>query len=91
MCVYVWDKKTDTVFTYFSDCVSIVLEELSGGTLSGVLERRGREVLPRGRALEIARQLISALEYIHEDLSPYAMIIHRGFYYLPSCLHIHTY
>ena len=56
----------------------IVLEELGGGTLFDVLENRGGELLPRGRALDIACQLICAFKYIHEDLSPYAMIIHRG-------------
>jgi len=58
--------------------VCIVLEELSGGTLSDLLERRRGEPLPCGRVLDIARQLISAMQYLHEDISPYAMIIHRG-------------
>ena len=54
-----------------------VLEGLGGGTLSDVIDKRGG-LLPRGMALDIARQLISALQYLHEDLSPFAMMIHRG-------------
>ena len=56
----------------------IVLEALGGGTLSDVIDRAQGTLLPHGRALDIAYQLISALHYIHEDLSPYAMMIHRG-------------
>ena len=55
----------------------VVLEPLAGGTLSEVIERHGNN-LPPWKALNIARQLISALKYLHEDLSPYAMIVHRG-------------
>lgn len=55
----------------------VVLEHLAGGTLSEVIERFGNNLPPR-KALDVARQLISALKYLHEDLSPYAMIVHRG-------------
>eukprot|EP01035_Chromulina_nebulosa_P027405 gene27405-36046_t len=50
----------------------IVLEELGGGTLSDMIERRGG-ILPRGQALDFARQLACALQHLHEDLSPFAM------------------
>ena len=59
-------------------CTLIVLETLGGGTLSDVIEGAQGTLLPRGRALDIAHQLISAIHYLHEELSPYAMMIHRG-------------
>eukprot|EP01036_Dinobryon_divergens_P032540 gene32540-42153_t len=55
----------------------MVLEKLGGGTLSDVIEKHGG-LLPRWSALDIALQLITALQYLHEELSPFAMIIHRG-------------
>lgn len=55
----------------------VVLEQLGGGTLFELLEIHKR-ALPLRTALDIAHQLVSALHYLHEDLSPYAMIIHRG-------------
>eukprot|EP01036_Dinobryon_divergens_P030328 gene30328-39557_t len=55
----------------------MVLETLGGGTLSDVIEGAQGTLLPRGRALDIAHQLISAIHYLHEELSPYAMMIHR--------------
>ena len=55
----------------------VVLEQLGGGTLSELIEIR-KSTLPLRTALNIAHQLVSALKYLHEDLSPYAMIIHRG-------------
>ena len=63
------------VYVYVS--LPIVLEELGGGTLPELIERKGG-ILPRGQALDIARQLACALQHIQEDLSPFAMIIHRG-------------
>lgn len=57
--------------------IPTVLEELGRGTLSDLIEKQGG-LLSRWMALDIARQLISALQYLHEDLSPFAMIIHRG-------------
>eukprot|EP01036_Dinobryon_divergens_P033698 gene33698-43555_t len=54
----------------------VVLELLGGGTLSELIEFQKR-TLPLQTALDIAHQLISALKYLHEDLNPYAMIIHR--------------
>ena len=65
-----------SIFLYFP--LIIVLEELGGGTLSDMIERRRGAILPRGQALDIARQLACALQHIQEDLSPFAMIIHRG-------------
>ena len=59
-----------------------VLEELCGGTLHDMLDKRCGKLLPRGRALDIAYQLTSALKYLHEDLSSYTMILHRGIIYL---------
>ena len=59
-----------------------MLEELEEGTLADVIESRAG-ILPVVRALEIARQLACALQYLHEDLSPFAMIVHRGA--LSSC------
>eukprot|EP01036_Dinobryon_divergens_P032716 gene32716-42364_t len=55
----------------------IVLEELGGGTLSEMIEKRRGGILPCGQALDIARQLACALQHLQEDLSPFAMIIHR--------------
>eukprot|EP01036_Dinobryon_divergens_P027845 gene27845-36686_t len=54
----------------------VVLEQLGGGTLSELIEIR-KSTLPLRTALNIAHQLVSALKYLHEDLSPYAMIVHR--------------
>eukprot|EP01035_Chromulina_nebulosa_P027892 gene27892-36738_t len=56
----------------------IVLEELCEGTLSDVIEKRQGRIFPHAQALDIARQLACALQHLQEELSPFAMIIHRG-------------
>ena len=71
------------IYTYIHHlCIcaslSVVLEELCGGTLSDMIERRKGRILPRWQALDIARQLACALQHLQEELSPFAMIIHRG-------------
>ena len=60
----------------------VVLEELGGGTLTDLIAKRTGGILPRSQALDIARQLACALQHLQEDLSPFAMIIHRGTYVL---------
>eukprot|EP01036_Dinobryon_divergens_P032718 gene32718-42368_t len=55
----------------------IVLEELGGGTLSDMIVKRRCGILPCGQALDIAHQFACALQHLQEDLSPFAMIIHR--------------
>ena len=67
-----------TSIVYICACVSIVLEELSGGTLSDVIKKRTGGILLHRQALDIALQLACALHHLQEDLSPFAMIIHRG-------------
>ena len=67
----------------------IVLEHLEGGTLANLLETKNKTImgikniaaankLSLISALKIARQLILALKYLHEDLCPHATVIHRG-------------
>mmetsp|Transcript_16212 Transcript_16212/g.22140 ORF Transcript_16212/g.22140 Transcript_16212/m.22140 type:complete len:333 (+) Transcript_16212:232-1230(+) len=70
----------------------IVLEYLSGGTLQQLLHPRSdpvsilhfssifhkkKNVLPMDRCLEMARDIASALKYLHEDCFDGAAIIHR--------------
>jgi len=64
----------------------IAVELLGGGTLDQYIESSGeRSLLLKSdlasslkTCLPIARQLVLALKYLHEDLHPSAMIIHRG-------------
>jgi serine/threonine protein kinase len=66
----------------------IAVEHLGGGTLDqGILSGEGsllKSVSKKSSSLKlsvllpIAKQLVSALKYLHEDLHPMAMIIHRG-------------
>eukprot|EP01036_Dinobryon_divergens_P022034 gene22034-30266_t len=64
----------------------IVVEHLPTGTLANVLDNpkilfKDTQVensrIPIRGAILIARELISALKYLHDDLSPIATVIHR--------------
>jgi serine/threonine protein kinase len=61
----------------------MVLEKLEGCTLQYVLNRKtfrtmlGRPALSQLRCVEIALQLCRALQYMHEDFSADAVLIHR--------------
>lgn len=68
----------------------LVVEHLDRGTLSNILDdpsifnpdsdfKNGKRLSVKN-SLSIARQLITALKYLHEDLSSNATIIHRGNY-----------
>jgi serine/threonine protein kinase len=65
----------------------VVVEHLSTGTLANVLDNPSiifkdtqivNSRIPVRGAILIARELISALKYLHNDLSPIATVIHRG-------------
>jgi serine/threonine protein kinase len=65
----------------------IAVEHLGGGTLKqfidsgeGTLLKSSFKKIPslKSSILPIAQQLVSALKYLHEDLHPTAMVIHRG-------------
>ena len=65
----------------------VVVEHLPTGTLANVLDNPSiifkdtqivNSRIPVRGAILIARELISALKYLHNDLSPIATVIHRG-------------
>ena len=60
----------------------IVVDYLKGGTLDQLLKQRSQHHrkaagLPVASALSIARDLASALKYLHDDMHPNATVIHR--------------
>lgn len=61
----------------------IVLQKLEGGTLAQLLHK-SKGALPISKALDIAFQLASALKYLHNDMSQYASVIHRGTQIFPN-------
>lgn len=64
----------------------MVLELLEGGTLSDLLQGPSKSsvaqiLLPTLSVISMAKSLVNALKYLHEDFHPEAMIIHRGTVY----------
>lgn len=56
----------------------LVLEALTGGTLRKQLDNRACTPFTVHRYLRMARELASALEYLHKQAKPDGCIIHRG-------------
>jgi len=62
----------------------IVIDNLEGGTLEKLLEEtsfgsHASKGLPLRKVVTLARDLATALFYLHEELNPFALIIHRGY------------
>lgn len=57
----------------------IAIDYLGGGTLEDLIRRyQGSSGIPLKMALPIALELASALKYLHDDMHPDAIVIHRG-------------
>ena len=74
----------------------MVLELLEGGTLSELLQGPAKSpvaqiLLPTLSVISMAKSLVSALKYLHEDFHPEAMIIHRGLWFSDVCMYVCMY
>ena len=59
----------------------IIVEYLYGGTLDQLIAQH-KLGLPIQSVITIASELAAALKYLHNDVDPSLMVIHRGMYYL---------
>jgi serine/threonine protein kinase len=65
----------------------IIVEYLYGGTLDQMISLH-KLGLPIQSALTIASELAAALKYLHNDVDPSLMVIHRGTTNFHSCIFI---